>query len=98
MTAAERETVIQFDDASETATVYTCHAKWQRHFRRLGLQPVQTSHGGETFEMPRAWIKLPRKTRRAGLNKGGFRSKTAAVAAPEDGNSPSQGVGLKESA
>jgi len=85
MTPAERETVIQFDEASQTASVYTCHVRWQRHLRRLGLEPVAQDQGGETFEVPKAWLRLPLPSRRR-PNKGSFRPKTTAPAAPEGDN------------
>lgn len=78
MTPAERETVIQFDDATQTASVYTCHVRYQRHLRRLGLEPVAQDQGGETFEVPKSWLRLPRIPRigsRSGRSRSGNSSR-----------------------
>jgi hypothetical protein len=93
MTPAERETVIQFDSAGETAQVYTCHTRWQRHLRRLGLKPVAQDHGGETFEVPKSWLRLPRIPL-VGSRKGRSMSRNSSIERSERDNSPSQGVGL----
>ena len=61
---AERETVIQFDDAHEHAVFYTHHRRCQRHLRRLGLGPVvDNKRGGLTFHVPQQWLRLPRPQR-----------------------------------
>lgn len=63
MTPAERETVIQFDDGDEMATIYTCHRRWQTRLRRMGFEPEASDRGGETYRVPRAFIGLPRAPR-----------------------------------
>jgi len=65
-TAAERETVIQFDDASDFAVIYTHHERWRNRLDRLGaLRLDDNGHGGATYHVPRSWIGLPRKPRKA---------------------------------
>jgi hypothetical protein len=62
----ERETIIIFDRAGDTAEVFTYERTWQTHCEKiLGLKPAATnSRGGKSYEMPKTWIRKPRKSRR----------------------------------
>ncbi|MDN4594665.1 hypothetical protein [Polycladomyces subterraneus] len=48
----EKETVIQFDEAGTTATVYTASWNVARSFKRAGYQPVKKTKGAWWFEIP----------------------------------------------
>jgi len=59
----ERETVIQWDDGYEEASVYTLHPALQGSLIRRGLKPVETgTHNGRvrsmTFYVPRSWVSV----------------------------------------
>jgi len=61
----EQETIINFNEAEDTAYIYTCSKSWMRHMEKeLGLKPkeVHVSYARE-YECPKAWIKKPRKPR-----------------------------------
>lgn len=62
---AERETIIRFDEAGPTATVYTYNAALKDHLRELcRTRPEQARRSdvngwdGTTFEIPKKWIKI----------------------------------------
>lgn len=61
----ERETIITFDRQGDVASVFTYERTWQTHCEKvLGLEPVVTNRfGGKAYEMPKKWIRKPRKTR-----------------------------------
>lgn len=73
LTAQERETIINFNQAEDIAYIYTCDPKWWRHFDRLGIKPTQV-HKGSTgavyardYEVPKKWVKPPKPPRRLSL-------------------------------
>jgi hypothetical protein len=58
----EQETIINFNEAEDTAYIYTCNKPYMRHMEKvLGLKPVKI-HGSyaREYECPKAWIKKPR--------------------------------------
>ena len=66
LTAVERETIVNFNQAEDIAYIYTCDPKWWRHFDRLGVKPTQ-AHKGATgavyardYEVPKKWVKPPK--------------------------------------
>ena len=61
LTAFERETIILFNEGSDTATIFTYNRKWQNHLeKKLGLIPMENGYGGKEYEIKKALIKLPR--------------------------------------
>ena len=63
LTNYERETIVLFNDAEDTATVYTCNKALQRRMTRLKCKVKQTEGEGITYEIPKKWVKIspPRK-------------------------------------
>lgn len=61
----EQETIINFNEAEDTAYIYTCSKAWIRHMEKeLGLKPTEV-HGSyaRDYACPKAWIKKPRRPR-----------------------------------
>lgn len=48
----EKETVIQFDESTNLATVYTASWTVARSLKKAGYQPVKKSQGGWWFKIP----------------------------------------------
>ncbi|GGA53177.1 hypothetical protein GCM10007416_27830 [Kroppenstedtia guangzhouensis] len=52
LTEEEKETVIQFDEAGQTALVYTASWGMARNLKRAGYAPVKKTQGAWWFEVP----------------------------------------------
>ena len=65
LTKQEQETIIVFNQADETASVYTCSKSWMQHMEKtLGLTPInELGRYAREYECPKAWIRKPRKPR-----------------------------------
>ncbi len=69
LTKEEQETIICFNEADPVAYIYTCSSKWMKHCgEALGLTATVINKDGrkaesKEYELPKAWLKLPRKTR-----------------------------------
>lgn len=50
--AEEKETVIQFDEAGNTAFVYTASWEIARSLKKVGYTPVKKTDGAWWFEVP----------------------------------------------
>lgn len=70
LTNIERETIINFNEAEPTASVYTCNEALKRQLLELCRshpeqvrQTADNGRGGLTFELPKKWLKVspPRK-------------------------------------
>jgi len=62
LTRYEQETIINFNEAEDTADVFTYNEKWQRHLESLGFKSYRTnSFGGKDYTIPKHMIHLPRK-------------------------------------
>ncbi|MBD1373361.1 hypothetical protein IC620_13485 [Hazenella sp. IB182357] len=48
----EKETVIQFDESTNLATVYTASYTVARSLKKTGYRPVKTTKGGWWFKIP----------------------------------------------
>jgi hypothetical protein len=59
----ERETVIRFDEETQTASVWTASELTYRRLLKLGYMPASESDRSVTFEIPKRDIKLPRPKR-----------------------------------
>ncbi|MBI4332916.1 MAG: hypothetical protein HY673_16735 [Chloroflexi bacterium] len=66
MEAFEQETIIVFNKAEATASIFTYERTWQNHLeQRLGLKPVlDNGHGGKEYELPKRLIRPPAAPRR----------------------------------
>ena len=61
LTGQERETIINFNEAEDTAYIFTYNARWIRHIESLGIKcKKENSFGGKFYELPKSMIKLPR--------------------------------------
>lgn len=61
----EKETIINFNEAEKTASVYTHNAALQEQLAALfGSHPdkvrrtADNGHGGLTYEFPKKWLKI----------------------------------------
>ena len=96
----EKETIINFNKAEDTASIFTYEKAWQKHLeKKLGLKPVmENGFGGKGYEIekkrirpPRAPVKLSTEARARLVKrmkdmpqKRVFPSKTTAVTAKLD--------------
>ncbi len=70
LTKEEMETIIRFDESSQTATVYTCSRAWKTKFRKLAEQNkafklIDQDAESVTFEFPKSLITIrSRKVKR----------------------------------
>ncbi len=65
LTKVEQETIILFNEAESTASVYTHNAALQRLLLELcqshpaqAKQTEDNRHDGLTFEIPKKWVKI----------------------------------------
>ena len=62
----ERETIVNFNEAENTASIYTNNRRWKNRLAKMGYEPTEDDgEGGLTFEVPKSVIQLPvaRKSR-----------------------------------
>jgi hypothetical protein len=66
LTNYEQETIILFNKAEDTATIFTYEKTWQKHLEgKLGLKPIlDNGFGGKEYELPKSRIKPPKLPRR----------------------------------
>jgi len=67
----ERETIIRFDDDSDTAELWTASATYYRRMLKRGFTPQVDGERHALFVFPKASVKLPR----FGKSKRGFGSR-----------------------
>jgi hypothetical protein len=67
----ERETIIRFDDDSDTAELWTASATYYRRMIKRGFVPVEDGERHVVFKFPKKSVKLPR----FGKSKRGFATK-----------------------
>ena len=65
LTSYERETIINFNEGENTASIFTYSKTWQRHLEgKLGLQPVMVNgFGAKEYELDKKLIRPPRAKR-----------------------------------
>ncbi|MDY7028745.1 MAG: hypothetical protein SVR04_10655 [Spirochaetota bacterium] len=65
LTGYEKETIINFNEAEEIASIFTYNKVWQKHLeQKLGLKPVmENSAGGKEYAIPKKRIRPPRPPR-----------------------------------
>lgn len=66
LSRCEKETIITFNEADDTAHIFTYNKGWQKHLeKKLGLKPVMDNgFGGKEYELPKSRIKPTRAPRR----------------------------------
>lgn len=66
LTGYERETIINFNEAEDTAHIFTYNRAWQRHLEgKLGLKPVMDNgYGGKEYEVSKKRIRPPMAPRK----------------------------------
>jgi hypothetical protein len=58
----ERETIILYNDAEDTANIYTHDKIMQRHIEKeLGVKPWRVQGLAKDYQIPKKWLRLPRK-------------------------------------
>jgi len=57
---SERETVIRFDEAGATASVWTASAVVYRRLKKMGYCPHEDGERSATFEIPKRCVSLRR--------------------------------------
>jgi hypothetical protein len=65
----ERETIIRFDEADATASIWTASETVYRRLIKLGYQPSRDNERSATFEIPKRDIRLPRPSRRPKMSE-----------------------------
>ena len=60
----ERETIINFNDAEDIASVWTASQKVYRALKRVGYNPVADDERSARFEIPKADIRFPKPKRK----------------------------------
>ena len=62
LTLEERETIINFNEAEDDASIFTYNRRWQRHLEQtFGLVPVlDNGAGGKEYMIGKDRIRLPR--------------------------------------
>ena len=61
----EMETIINWNLEEDTANIFTYERRVQKHMEKvLGIKPTdENGFGGKSYDIPKKWCKLPRKTR-----------------------------------
>ena len=112
MTAYEKETIITFNEAEDTAYIFTYNRSWQRHIEgKLGLTPLMDNgYGGKEYEIDKKRIRPPRAAvklsagARAKLTKRmkdmsqkrSLRSKTTVAAVKSDTKNQNKGKTINQ--
>ncbi len=81
---SDRETIINFSEVDEEATVYTCNRKFKNKLKRMGFEPSETDAiGGELYTIPRELIQIrkPREITEEQAEAGAARLAAARKAA-----------------
>ncbi len=58
MTKVERETVINFNDEEQVASIGTRQKKVKTHLKKLGIELHHKQADYECFLVPKSWIKI----------------------------------------
>jgi len=61
LTGYEKETIVNFNEAEDIASIFTYNPAWQKHLeQRLGLKPTtDNGFGGREYQLPKNRIRLP---------------------------------------
>jgi hypothetical protein len=58
MTKAERETVINFNDDEQVASIATRQKRVKTRFQKLGVEPTRKQGDYVCYMVPKSWIKI----------------------------------------
>ena len=99
----ERETVIRWDEAGDTANIWTASESVYRQLKKRGYCPTEDNDRSASFEMPKQDIKLPRpksekrsqlaRRRAEALGKALFSSGARSRAIDQPPNPSEKGTG-----
>jgi len=66
LTAAEKETIVSFDQTPDAAVIFTYDKGWQKQLEKiLGLKPtMDNGYGGRQYEIDKKRIRPPRAPRK----------------------------------
>ena len=66
LTAAEKQTIIDFDQTSEPAVIFTYDKGWQRRLAKLPgvTMTLDNGYGGKQYEIDKKRIRPPRAPRK----------------------------------
>ena len=79
----ERETIINFNEAEDMASVYTHSHKWIEHIeKKLSIKPFRRLEPAREYEIPKKWLRLPQKPRTASPTQKDHLSKIRKVKTP----------------
>lgn len=56
----EQETIINFNEEESTMSIYTCNNRLIKHLLQYVKPVEQNQWGGYTFEVPKAYFRLPK--------------------------------------
>lgn len=66
----ERETIVNFNEAEDVASIYTHSRKWMRYIENeLGIKPSRHFGAAREYEIPKKWLRLPQKPRAASADQ-----------------------------
>lgn len=66
ITAYEKETIINYNEADDMADVYTHEKALQRHIEKeLGVKPFFKEGAAREYTIPKKWLRYPLKPRKA---------------------------------
>ncbi len=54
----ERETIINYNEADSSATIWTASESFYRKLKKQGYEPVEDSERSATFEIPKKRVSL----------------------------------------
>lgn len=65
LSRVEKETIINFNDAEDTACIYTCNRRWMRQLEKYGFKATREHIDkgrvyAKEFEVPKELIRVPR--------------------------------------
>ena len=64
LTRYEQETVVTFNQAEDTAKVFTYNKRWQRKLEQIGCKPTLVNDfGGKGYTINKRCISIPHKLR-----------------------------------
>ena len=95
----ERETVIVFNEADDSASIWTASEPVYRKLKRLGYEPVEDTERSATFEVPKKCVSIRKpkvltEKQKTNLTKRAVFMRNALINSREKAsNSSEQGVG-----
>jgi hypothetical protein len=84
---AERETIINFNEEDDEASIWTASETVYRRLIKLGYIPHKDNERSAVFKMPKRDIRLPRPKRQEAQREAGKRMREA-ILSPEAKEKP----------